>query len=86
MSRLFALTGLATTLLLVAGLLASGLWTDRAWPTQLIHAGLLMLMVTPITRVVAACIGYVRDGDRLSALLTAAILVLVAAGGYLATR
>jgi len=28
----------------------------------------------------------VREGDRLSALLTAAILVLVAAGGYLATR
>jgi uncharacterized membrane protein len=85
-TRLFALTGLATTLLLAAGLVASGLLPGQEWPVQIIHVGLLMLMVTPITRVVVACVGYVREGDRLSALLTAAILVLVAAGGYLATR
>jgi uncharacterized membrane protein len=85
-TRLFRLTGLGTTLLLVAGLVASGLQPGQEWPEQLIHAGLLMLMVTPVTRVVVACVGYVREGDRLSALLTAAILVLVAAGGYLATR
>lgn len=86
MTRLFALTGQSTTLLLVAGLLTSGLLPDRRWPAQLIQVGLLLLMVTPITRVVAACAGYLREGDRLSALLTAAILVLVAAGGYLAMR
>ncbi len=86
MTRLFRITGLGTTLLLVAGLVASGLQPGREWPAQLIHAGLLMLMVTPITRVVVACVGYVREGDRLSALLTAAILVLVAAGGFLAMR
>lgn len=86
MTRLFALTGQSTTLLLAAGLVASGLLPGRPWPVQLMHVGLLMLMVTPITRVVVACVGYVRDGDRLSALLTAAILVLVAAGGYLAMR
>jgi len=86
MTRLFAFTGRATTGLLVAGLVTSGLLPGSAWPTQLIHVGLLMLMVTPITRVVVACVGYLREGDRLSALLTAAILMLVAAGGYLATR
>jgi uncharacterized membrane protein len=86
MTRLFAFTGRATTVLLVAGLVTSGLLPGSGWPTQLIHVGLLMLMVTPITRVVVACVGYLREGDRLSALLTAAILVLVAAGGYLATR
>lgn len=86
MTRLFAFTGRATTVLLVAGLVTSGLQPGSAWPTPLIHVGLLMLMVTPITRVVVACVGYLRQGDRLSALLTAAILMLVAAGGYLATR
>lgn len=86
MTRLFAVTGMATSVLLVLGLVASGLQPDHPWPVRLIHAGLLMLMVTPVTRVVVACVGYVREGDRLSALLTAAILLLVAAGGYLATR
>lgn len=86
MTRLFSITGMATTVLLVLGLAASGLQPGSPWPVRIIQAGLLMLMVTPITRVGVACVGYVREGDRLSALLTAAILVLVAAGGYLATR
>ena len=43
-------------------------------------------MLTPVTRVVVACIRYVRADDRLSALLTLGILGVLALSGWAAWR
>ena len=44
MTRLFSITGMVTTVLLVLGLAASGLQPGSPWPVRLIQAGLLMLI------------------------------------------
>jgi uncharacterized membrane protein len=49
-----------------------------------VYAALLVLMLTPVTRVIVACTGYVRTGDRVSALLTAGILIVIAVSGWAA--
>jgi uncharacterized membrane protein len=49
-----------------------------------VYAALLVLMLTPVTRVIVACTSYLRAGDRVSALLTAGILVVIAVSGWAA--
>lgn len=82
--RLFRWTGHACTTLMAYGLVASWIAPSAWWATWPVYGGLLLLMLTPVTRVVVACARYVRAGDRRSALLTAAILVMIGLSGWLA--
>ncbi|MCC7124992.1 MAG: DUF1634 domain-containing protein [Acidobacteria bacterium] len=82
--RLFVWNGHLSTLLMIAGLVTSWWWPAQPAAATLLYAGLLLLMVTPVTRVVAACTRYVAEGDRLSASLTAAILVVIAISVWVA--
>jgi uncharacterized membrane protein len=56
------------------------LWGDliRFTPDGFLWLGLLAVIATPITRVVAAGIGYARAGDRALVAIAIAILVVIA--------
>lgn len=82
--RLFVWNGHLSTLLMIAGIVTSWLWPAQPAATVPLYAGLLLLMVTPVTRVVVACARYIAEGDRLSASLTAAILVVIAISAWVA--
>jgi len=43
-----------------------------------IQAGLLLLIATPIARVVAACVGFLRQRDRLYVTITLTVLTFLA--------
>lgn len=84
--RLLVLGGYLSTALMIYGLGALA-WSPHAyWSTAPVYAGLLILMLTPVTRVVVACARYLRAGDRLSAALTAGILVVIAISAWTAAR
>ena len=84
--RAFVLSGYLSTALMVYGLAALA-WSPHAyWSTVPVYAGLLILMLTPVTRVVIACARYIREGDRMSAGLTAGILVVIALSAWTASR
>jgi hypothetical protein len=62
--RALALSGHLSTALMLYGLGALA-WSPHAyWSTVPVYAGLLILMLTPVTRVVIACAGYVRAHRR----------------------
>jgi uncharacterized membrane protein len=82
--RLFAWNGHLSTALMALGLVAIWARPDAPWATLPVSAGLLMLMLTPVSRVIVASARYVRVGDRLSAALTAAILVVIALSAWAA--
>lgn len=56
-----------------AALLAGG-------PQAMIQAGLLLLLLTPVARVVAAGWAFLKEGERRYALVSAAVLALILAG------
>ncbi len=82
--RLFVWNGHLSTVLMIAGIISSWLWPAQPAAAAPLYVGLLLLMVTPVTRVVVACARYVAEGDRLSASLTAAILVVIALSAWIA--
>lgn len=84
--RLFAITGYLCTALMVYGLGALWWAPDAPWATVPVYAGLVVLMLTPVTRVAIACGRYLRAGDRLSAALTFAILLIIALSAWAAAR
>lgn len=49
-------------------------------PTGFIWLGLLGTLATPASRVVAALVGYLRQGERAMAVISGLILVVIAAG------
>jgi len=84
--RLLAWGGYLSTALMIYGLGALA-WSPHAyWSSAPVYAGLLILMLTPVARVLIACVRYLRDGDRLSASLTAGILVVIALSAWTASR
>ena len=82
--RLFAITGHVSTALMGAGVAALWLYPDSRRGATIVYVGLVVLMLTPVTRVIVACVRYVRTGDRLSALLTFGILGVLALSGWAA--
>ena len=46
-------------------------------PIALAQAGLLVLLATPVLRVVASVIGFALEGDRLYALITLGVLAIL---------
>jgi uncharacterized membrane protein len=84
--RALVLGGHLSLALMIGGLGALA-WNPHAdWSTMPVYAGLLILMLTPVTRVVIACARYIREGDRMSAALTAGILVVIAISAWTASR
>jgi hypothetical protein len=75
--RLFAVTGHLSTALMAYGVAALWLHPESWWAAAVVYGALVMLMLTPVTRVVVACTRYLRAGDRLSALLTVGILAVI---------
>lgn len=63
-------------------LLATGLLLAMTWPgtlaNGLLHAGLLVLMGTPMTRVLLSCAEYVRQRDWFFATSAFGVLVVLA--------
>jgi uncharacterized membrane protein len=49
-------------------------------PTAFLWLGLAVVIATPISRVIAALVGYARVGDRLMVGVSVAILVVIAIG------
>jgi len=45
--------------------------------TQLAQAGLLVLIATPVVRVLASVVGFALEGDRLYAAITLAVLAIL---------
>jgi multisubunit Na+/H+ antiporter MnhG subunit len=82
--RGFAMTGYLSTALMVYGV--AGLWLhpDSRWAAAVVYIGLLVLMLTPVSRVVVAGARYLRAGDRGSALLTLGILAVLALSAWVA--
>jgi uncharacterized membrane protein len=75
-----------STVLLAAGLLLEFLNfapTTGVWLTRL---GLIVLMATPVARVVASVLEYVREKDWLFAALTATVLTILVGSLLVAVR
>jgi uncharacterized membrane protein len=68
---------LASTGLLAAGLLLRILGLEPGAATALMNAGLIVLMATPVARVVVSVTEYVLERDWLFAVLTTTVLAIL---------
>jgi uncharacterized membrane protein len=68
-------------LLIAAALLVGGLLLDRA---AFLRWGILVLMTTPVARVVVVTIGMLREKDWLFAAVSLWILAVLASSAYVA--
>jgi uncharacterized membrane protein len=50
---------------------------DPVHPLTILYAGLLVLMFTPILRVIAALVGFAEEGDRRFVAVSAVVFVLL---------
>jgi hypothetical protein len=82
--RAFATTGYLNTALMAYGVAALWLHPGSSWATGVVYLGLVLLMLTPVSRVAVAGIRYIRAGDFSSALLTLGILAVLALSGWAA--
>ena len=77
--------GVAVAAVLLIGGLA--LWTlgvERLITERLLHAGFVALMLTPVLRVIASIVGFAQERDWVFALITVAVLTLLAGGLWMA--
>ncbi len=75
LSTLLIATGIALTLWPLVPLPFSG--------TDIVRAGILVLILLPVARVALMLIGFIRQRDRLYALIAALVLAIIAAGAWL---
>lgn len=69
---------LASAACLALGLVAWMAAGDTVWSSRLLTLGLLVLMATPILRVIVSLVAYVRMRDWFFVLTTVAVFVLLA--------
>lgn len=84
LGRVLVVGGAVSTGLLIAGLALQ--LAGSPWATPLLTAGLLVLMTTPVARVVISCAEYVREGDWFFAATTFAVLAVLAVSVIVALR
>lgn len=84
--RAFTASGYLSTALMAGGVAALWLHPDSWWGAAVVYLAMVVLMLTPVTRVIVSCVHYLRDGDRRSALLTAGILLVIAISGWVGWR
>ncbi len=68
-------------------LIAAGLAADLAAPavgSWLVKAGMVLLLATPVLRIVAALICFLQEGDRKYALVSLGVLAIVVAASLAA--
>jgi uncharacterized membrane protein len=82
--RLFQWNGYLSSALMALGLVTIAVWPGAPWAPLPVYVGLVMLMLTPVSRVLVATARYLRAGDRLSAALTVSILIVIALSGWAA--
>ena len=70
--------GLASTLLLLTGLLLRTILGPGGASLILLQIGLLVLMGTPMVRVMVSCVAFFRDRDWLFTFATLSVLVVLA--------
>lgn len=74
-----------STALLAVGLLLS-LVMPGPWADRLLDAGLVLLMATPMARVLMSCVEYVRERDWFFAVNAFGVLVVLAVTVWTAWR
>jgi uncharacterized membrane protein len=77
LGRILTAGVLASTGLLASGLLLQLLGVQPGAASALTKAGLVVLMATPVARVVASVIAYALERDWLFAVLTTAVLIIL---------
>jgi uncharacterized membrane protein len=82
--RAFVLSGYVSTALMAYGVAALWLHPDSVWATGVVYIGLVVLMLTPVSRVAVAGVGFLGSGDLGSAMLTLGILAVIAFSGWAA--
>jgi uncharacterized membrane protein len=75
----------ASTVLLAFGLVL-GMFLPGPAPQWLLHAGLVLLMVTPVTRVIVAAWEFVHLREWFFALASLGVLSVLAMGVWVAVR
>ena len=68
----------ASSVCLTVGLVLTLVGNAAALANTMLVVGLMILLVTPVTRVVASVIEYVREGDWLFVTLTSGVLLVLA--------
>jgi len=86
LGRLLGIGVTASSISLGAGLVAAVTLGTGAIATFLLSAGVLVLLATPITRVVVSSIGYARRRDWLFVVLTLVVLTELIASIAAAVR
>jgi uncharacterized membrane protein len=86
LGRLLGIGVTISSLALGAGLLVAMTLGTGAASTFLLNAGVLLLLATPIARVVVSSVGYARQRDWLFVLLTAIVLAELIASILAAMR
>jgi len=77
LGRILTAGVLASTVLLAAGLLLQILGLEPGPATALTNVGLIVLMATPVARVVVSVTEYVLERDWLFAMLTTTVLIIL---------
>jgi hypothetical protein len=80
--RVFTVSGHLSTALMAYGVAALWLHPESWWAAAVVYLAMLVLMLTPVTRVIVSSARYLRAGDHVSAVLTAAILVVIVVSGW----
>jgi uncharacterized membrane protein len=75
--RLLGAGGLLSATALAVGLVLDTVRPTRSWATPTLNAGLVILMATPVARVVASVVLFVQERDWLFAGLTAIVLAVL---------
>lgn len=84
LGRVLGAGGAISTVLLAVGLVSFFIRPVHPATDQLLHAGLVLLMATPVARVVAAALGYLRHRDWFFATLALMVLCVLVAGVLIA--
>lgn len=86
LGRILGAGGAIATVLLAAGLVVFFIAPAHAATAWLLHGGLILLMATPVARVVAAAAGYLQTRNWLFASLTLMVLSVLLAGVVIAMK
>jgi uncharacterized membrane protein len=84
MGRLLGGGVAVAAVLLIGGLALWTLGVERRIAERLLHAGFVALMLTPVLRVIASIVGFAQERDWVFALITVAVLTLLAGGLWMA--
>jgi uncharacterized membrane protein len=77
LGRVLTVGARASTVALAIGLIGNFIWPGHAVSQMVLRAGLGVLLLTPVARVVASVVGYVRVRDWWFVLFTVVVLALL---------